>query len=88
MASDALGDDVIAEDEWRHSMRGGGGGRAAAAAAPSHRGDRCRFAEYQLGILTDGELQRELIKNDLLLLKLNLPAYEIDEMGEAVRPIS
>ena len=74
--------DDAAETEWRRNFGGDlGGGDGGNGGNAAHR----KLSERGLGILMDPSAQRDLVKNDLLLLKLKLPAYEIDdETGFAV----
>ena len=82
-------DDAIGEEEWRQSInricgegrRGGGdSGRWATAYALGQN----IMSDKELGILTKPRFQRDLIKNDLLVVKLHIPFYEIDGSGKAV----
>ena len=92
-ASAALGlegvvvDDALAETEWRQSLNtdawsntARGSGRATITPIST----RLRLRERKLGILTDERLQQDVVNNDMILLKLNMPAYEVDEDGYPV----
>ena len=69
-------DDALAEAEWRQSLRPDLNPKTRTYPIMSRR-----LAEKELGILTDTCLQREIIMNDMVLLKLKMPSYEIDENG-------
>ena len=78
-------DEAIGEEEWRQSFhRICGGGDGARRDAKDSVGQNVVMSDRELGILTNPRFQRDLIKNDLLMIKLNFPFYEIDGSGKAV----
>ena len=73
-------DEAIGEEEWRQSFYRICGGDGAEDSV----GQNVVMSDRELGILTNPRFQRDLIKNDLLMIKLNFPFYEIDGSGKAV----
>ena len=81
MEPNLLFNDVIADEEWRGSF---GAQEVITQSNALERLSGTRVPEWRLGILADGKHQRDLLKSDVFVLNVKLPAYEIDEHGQAV----
>ena len=80
MSLSGVGDDGLAEAEWRQSIKSDRD-KTKGCDVSSYK----RFSEKRMGILTDERTQQDVIENDLVLLKLKMPSYDIDETGFPVR---